>query len=287
MFSSKACMVAVSLALFVSTTSCWAGNEPPKIEMSGSKNRFDFSKAGSVVKRPSSRAVSSDDSSWEAAWKKYWDGDYDGCIAECDAMIAKDVNDGSPYGLRALAKLVKGDDYGSIADSFHSAVLDPDWSFPAMVKGRAEFYMGDYKSAVANLTKAIELNDLIDTFESDAFFFRGRANESLKDYGNALLDYGTASDWSPTWSTPLKYRCHLYDTLGAKRDCLVDAETLIKTFPDDGDSFRWHGIALEAVGRKADAIAAYQKAKELYEKSNNPDMAKAMEEDIKRLQTSA
>ena len=84
----------------------------------------------------------------------------------------------------------------------------------------------NYKEAIADYTKAIEINDWFDNpnsiFQPVAYEGRASAKLELKDYKGAILDYNNAIILSPSWSDAYYNRAvskyYLDDMNGACKD---------------------------------------------------------------------
>ena len=93
----------------------------------------------------------------------------------------------------------------------HDATLYAD-------RGYVYNMLGEYKSAIRDLTKAVELNPLL----VSAYDNRGTVYKSLKDYGAAMRDYSKAIELKPDYARAYQNRGIIYhalkDTAAAMQD---------------------------------------------------------------------
>jgi len=61
--------------------------------------------------------------------------------------------------------------------------------------GRKKYYLKDYAGAIADYTKAIEL----DPNDAKAYYNRGNSKKNLKDYKGAITDYTKAIELKPDY----------------------------------------------------------------------------------------
>jgi len=125
---------------------------------------------------------------------------------------------------------------------------------------------GDYKSAITNFSKVIEL----DPMNSNAYFNRGWTKELDKNYQGALKDYTTSIKIDNKVTYPYFFRGRLYllqlnDFLSAKKDfqMALSLDTVIRI---DGNCCQF---ALFYLGRSKEAIALQDSILEKYPTSNN------------------
>ena len=79
--------------------------------------------------------------------------------------------------------------------------------------GGNKYEQGNYQGAIADLTKAIEINPML----ADAFVIRGSAKFSLKDDQGAIADYTKAIEINPQYADA-------YNNRGLVRELVNDLE---------------------------------------------------------------
>jgi tetratricopeptide (TPR) repeat protein len=104
------------------------------------------------------------------------------------------------------AKQQKGDSDGAIADYTKAIELNPKDARAYSRRGRAKVSKGDYDAAVADCAKAIELDPRF----AEAYKNRGIAKENKGDRDGAIVDYSKAIELDP------KYAAAYYDRGFAK-----------------------------------------------------------------------
>jgi tetratricopeptide (TPR) repeat protein len=124
------------------------------------------------------------------------------------------------------------EDYkGAIADYNKAIQLKPDYALAYYSRGTVKYNLTDYKGAITDYNKAIQLNPS----DTSAYYNRGLAKYNLQDYTGAITDYN-------------KY---------------------IQLKPDDADAYYNRGGAKDDLKDYIGAISDYNKAIRL-----NPDYAK-------------
>ncbi len=93
------------------------------------------------------------------------------------------------YYNRAYEKDKLQDYRGAVADYSKAIELNPVYSIAYFRRGSAKYELQDYIGAIADFTKVIEL----DLKNSDAYSNRGVAKNELEDYIGAIADYSKAT----------------------------------------------------------------------------------------------
>ena len=137
---------------------------------------------------------------------------------------------------------------------------------------------GDHARAIADYTKALELNS--GPFKLEFYAKRAEAFMASGDYNSAAADYTSAIDVDPKHvqlSDRNSTTAELFDRramarLGAGKpaDALHDSEHSLALWPGEPSALTTHGRVLEALGRRDEAIAEFQRAL-----TNAPDYADA------------
>ena len=89
---------------------------------------------------------------------------------------------------RGIDKYDRGDYYGAIADYTKAIEINPRFADAYYNRGNLKRDLEDYYGAIADYTKAIEINPrYVEAIEN-----RGFAKSKLKDYEGACMDYRKA-----------------------------------------------------------------------------------------------
>jgi tetratricopeptide (TPR) repeat protein len=83
--------------------------------------------------------------------------------------------------------------------------------------GYAKYDLKDYKSAIVNYSKAIELfpQNIAKTFIAPVYYYRGNAKLKLNDYKGAIADYSKAIELDPQNTATISYRSGVKTILNA------------------------------------------------------------------------
>jgi tetratricopeptide (TPR) repeat protein len=159
-------------------------------------------------------------------------------VAVCDAELAANPARMDSYVVKSWC-LLKLKRYQEIIDACQAALKQgTDWRIIEMM-GEAYYYLGDMASSLRYMQRYVDSVPENTDRVSSAYFFMGEAYLKLKQYEHADIAYSIA-----VYKTP--------------------------------DMYRWWyrlGMAREALGDRAGAIAAYEKSASL--NRSNQDAAKA------------
>lgn len=124
------------------------------------------------------------------------------------------------------------------------------WSLRAYLHGRS----GNYSEAIADLTRAIEINPL----EPHLFYDRGLKHLAQNDFEAAVLDFGKGLNLceyynSDYYREPLHFlRAEAFCKLGKKHEALRDLERVQTTFTSWTYKLRTKAELLEECNRLPD-----------------------------------
>ena len=124
------------------------------------------------------------------------------------------------YYNQGYAKFESKDYSGAIADYTKAIELNPKYTFVYYNRGLAKNLLKDFRGAKVDFTKAIE----IDPADAKLYGNRGIAKANLKDYQGAIVDYTKAIELDSAYALAYhnrgiaKYRLPVPDLDGACLD---------------------------------------------------------------------
>jgi len=133
-------------------------------------------------------------------------------------------------------------------------------------RGYDKSYKGDYNGAIADYTKAIEINPNF----ADAYYNRGSSKNDLKDYNGAIADFTKAIEINPNDAFAYYNRGSSKDNLKDYYGAIADYTKAIEINPNDAKAYNQRGISKSDLKDYYGAIADYTKAIEI-----NPNYVKA------------
>lgn len=142
---------------------------------------------------------------------------FTGILATSQENPVKNESARSYYD-RGKASAAKGGFHEAIADLTKAIELDPNFADAYSNRGRARFATGDYPRAIADCTKAIELDPKL----AGAYVLRGEARRMTGDYPGAIADCTKAIELDPkndmAYNNRGNARERTGDLAGAKQD---------------------------------------------------------------------
>src|SRR6266496_3358477 len=192
-------------------------------------------------------------------------GDIDGAIADFTRAIELYPKYSTAYTNRGLAKKNKGDLDGAIADCNRAIELDPKDAGAYSNRGIAKQAQGDLKGAIADYTRAIEL----DPKYAPAYSTRGLAKKNKGDLNEAITDYTRAVELDPKYVNAYYNRGFAKRAKGDIDGAIVDYNRAIELEPKNAGAYNERGIAKQTQGDLNEAIVDYTRAVELDPKYPN------------------
>ena len=163
------------------------------------------------------------------------------------------------YYEKAEAQYSDGNYKAAIINYTKAIEMDPNDYMAFSNRGLTKYNLKDYAGAIADLTKAID----IEPNTSFNYNNRGLAKENLKDYAGAIKDFTKAIDIEPTKRAYVKNRgdskFELSDYLGA----INDYDKAIEIESDHISSYHARGGAKFGLDDYTGAIADFTKAIDL------------------------
>ncbi|MBK7987037.1 MAG: tetratricopeptide repeat protein [Ignavibacteria bacterium] len=105
-----------------------------------------------------------------------------------------------------------GDNYAAIADYTKAIELNPQFAAAYTNRGYAKNNLGDKEGAIADYTKAIELNPQ----DASSYLNRGYAKSRLGDTKGAIFDFTKAIEFNPQFAEAYYNRAIVYGQEGRK-----------------------------------------------------------------------
>lgn len=134
------------------------------------------------------------------------------------------------YTDRAAARLLAGDDDGTIADTNTALRLQPENFYDHILRGRAKADQGDFLAAIGDFNAA----ERVKRTNPYVLKFRGYAETKEGDLQAALRDLKRAIGLNPTDGMSLWYRGYARDLAGDFAGAAADYEAALKRMPDAG-----------------------------------------------------
>ena len=130
--------------------------------------------------------------------------------------------------------------------------------------GQAKQKQGDYKGAIADFTKVLEINPQ----DAKAYNERGIAKNGLKDYLGAIADFTKAIEINPRDAyIYFDNRAGVKVEIGDYRGVVFDTTKTIEINPSYTNAYERRGIAKQYLGDDRGACADYKKAVSLGDES--------------------
>jgi tetratricopeptide (TPR) repeat protein len=197
-------------------------------------------------------------------------GRYDEAAKNLDQAIRFYPNDSGAFLMRATLSGFKRHDENAIADYTRALELEKRNSSARLKafleRGKAYQRLGRYESAAADFTQVIAL----DSAEAEAYLYRGTSYRELGRFDDALKDYGEYIRFNP--NDPLGYynRGNTYTLLERHEEALADLDRTLALDPDFKDAYANRSGAHLRLGNTEAAIDDLQEA---LQRNPNDDVA--------------
>ena len=160
--------------------------------------------------------------------------------------------------LREELALAKGNAKQQVQRRYDKSIKELS-AFEWLESGYKNHMQGDFNAAIADYTKAIELNPKFDL----AYNNRGMAYHALGKYNEALAEYNKSTELNPKDASPYNSRGITYHILGKYKEALAEYNKSIELNPQYADAYLNRGMAYHALGRYNEALVEYNKSIEL------------------------
>lgn len=186
-------------------------------------------------------------------------------LAAMDAP-QKELDSENEYSQRAEAKYYSGDFKGAILDYTKAIQLNPQSAKAYNGRGGARIGSLDYQGALADYNEAIK----IDPQYSSAYNNRGNVKFQLKDFAGSVLDFSEAIRLDPENASGYHNRGLAKYCVGDFPNAILDLSDAIRLNPLDSNAYNSRGLAKQDSGDIDGALLDYSEAIRL-----NPQFAGA------------
>lgn len=195
-------------------------------------------------------------------------GDWTTVIADCSRLLEEFPNDAGLRRERGKALVHSGQTAAALDDFDRALVLAPT-AAAYLHRGHAYYLLGHHERAIADLSRAIELDPSL----ADAFRWRAYAEYRSQRYLTAVRDCGEYARLKPDESEGYYCRGIMLSRTGDHDAAIAEYERAIeraRTPEDAGNAWYGVGVCHERAGRTAQAVAAFRRTLEVY-----PEQAQA------------
>ena len=179
---------------------------------------------------------------------------YDSFLEKKSEKLVPD--DANAYNDSGNEKYDLKDYYGAIADYTKAIELDPDFDAAYFRRGLSKHYLKDYYGAIADYTKSIGFDpDYASTYSN-----RGWSKAGLEDYYGAIADYTKAIELNPNYANAYSNRGLAKYDLKDHEGAIADYTKAIELDPDFDAAYYNRGSAKNFLKDYYGAIADYTKS---------------------------
>jgi tetratricopeptide (TPR) repeat protein len=163
------------------------------------------------------------------------------------------------YFKRGNSKIDLEDYQGAIADFTKAIEINPNYIDAYTGRGYAKDNLKDHLGAVANYTKAIKINPN----NSKAYTGRGVSKAKLEDHQGAIADYTKAIEINPNSSATYYNRGYSKGSLEDYQGAIADYTKAIEINPSSSLSYGLRGLAKISLNERGSACLDFSKSGEL------------------------
>jgi tetratricopeptide (TPR) repeat protein len=167
-----------------------------------------------------------------------------------------------------IARLTAGDSQTAIA-LFTRAIQSKELSKEGLAltyyhRGMAFYREGQAGRAILDYATALWHEDLPREFRPRTLNNRGLAFEAISDFDSALTDYSLAIKMNPNYAEAFANRGNVHRRFNRFDMAIADYDAALRnTHPHPQFVFAWQGMALEAQGKRREAMDAFRRALEI------------------------
>lgn len=214
-------------------------------------------------------------------------GNYDQSVADRDR--AEHINWSNEKADKIIEEALALSKRGKVKEALKllndAAELYPDNQFVFVNRGNIySDYLKDYKRAIDDYNKTIELNDKF----SWPYLNRALVYRKLNRNDDALVDYNKALELDPHYSSAYNSRAWMYCQQGKYEEALVDIDKALELKPNEANYLDTRACAYMGLKRYKEALADmdtaiklspegeyYNRRGEIYRLMGNEDKAQA------------
>ena len=187
-------------------------------------------------------------------------GDYNGAIAKYNEAISINSNSAKAYAeaynRRGLAYRHMQNYKAALSDCTRAIQLNPKYALAYYNRGIVYRYLKNYDvSSIADLSRYIQL----EPNDPDGYNARGLSYAALKNYNAAINDYNKTLQLDPNYSLAYYYRGITYRNLQNYDMSVADLTKYIQLEPNDPDGYHARGLTYYDVNKYNEALADYTK----------------------------
>jgi cell division protein FtsN len=164
-----------------------------------------------------------------------------------------------------IARLTAGDPEAAVA-LFTRAIQSKELSPESLAltyyhRGMAFYREGQAGRAILDYATALWNEDLPREFRPRTLNNRGLAYEAISDFESALTDYSLAIKMNPNYAEAFANRGNVHRRFNRFDLAIIDYDSALRNgHPHPQFVFAWQGMALEAQGKRREAMDAFRRA---------------------------
>ncbi len=164
-----------------------------------------------------------------------------------------------------IARLTAGDPEAAVA-LFTRAIQSKELSPESLAltyyhRGMAFYREGQAGRAILDYATALWNEDLPREFRPRTLNNRGLAFEAISDFESALTDYSLAIKMNPNYAEAFANRGNVHRRFNRFDLAIIDYDSALRNgHPHPQFVFAWQGMALEAQGKRREAMDAFRRA---------------------------
>ena len=175
-------------------------------------------------------------------------------IAEYYKALGVDTKNAIAYYYnKGNKKFVLCDYKGALADYNKLLELNPDFLYGHQNRGAAKHNLDDYKGAIADYNKEIDINP----DNAEVFYLRGVTKNNLGDYRGAIADYNKAIEINPGKLGAFYLRGMAKSDIGDYSEAITDFTKTLRMDPSRTDIYYDIGRAKYKLGDYSGAISDF------------------------------
>ncbi|MFM9863715.1 MAG: tetratricopeptide repeat protein [Micropepsaceae bacterium] len=164
-----------------------------------------------------------------------------------------------------VARLNSGDSATAVAlftRAIQSKELSPEGlALTYYHRGMAFYREGQAGRAILDYATALWNEDLPREFRPRTLNNRGLAFEAISDFDSALTDYSLAIKMNPNYAEAFANRGNVHRRFNRHDIAIIDYDSALRNgHPKPQFVFAWQGMALEAQGKRREAMDAFRRA---------------------------